>query len=88
VQRIDNAITALKRAADLIVQDFSERGPTLGKDQQEGFSKVLGHVIEHLDSLQIVRHGMLTVSMKFDDDVRRLLESSDAICTKILGTAV
>ncbi|MBR8029930.1 hypothetical protein KDX27_39210 [Burkholderia cenocepacia] len=57
-------MTALKRAADLIVQDFSERGPMLGKDQQEGFSKVLGHVIEHLDSLQIVRHGMLTVSMK------------------------
>ncbi|WP_159065164.1 hypothetical protein, partial [Acinetobacter baumannii] len=63
-------------------------GNTFSKEQQEGFSKVLGHIIEHLDSLHLVRHGMLTVAMRFDDDVKRLLQSADVICTKILGTNV
>ncbi|RQR11290.1 hypothetical protein [Burkholderia stagnalis] len=88
VQRIDAAIEGLKRAADLILKDYADRGNTFGKEQQEGFSQVLGHIIEHLDSLHLVRHGMLTVAMRFDDDVKRLLQSTDAICTKILGTNV
>ncbi|CAJ4322145.1 Uncharacterised protein [Burkholderia pseudomallei] len=88
VQRIDAAIDGLKRAADMILKDCADRGDSFGKEQQEGFSKVLGHIIEHLDSLHLVRHGMLTVAMKFDDDVKRLLQSAEAICTKILGTNV
>ncbi|MFM0265526.1 hypothetical protein [Paraburkholderia sediminicola] len=88
VSQIDNAIASLKRAADLIVDDYSTRKSSFSAEQEEGFAKVLGHIIEHIDSLHVVRHGILTVGLTQDADVDRLIRSAGEICKRILGTTV
>lgn len=88
VSQIDEAISSLKRAADLIVHDYSSRKSSFSAEQEEGFAQVLGHIIEHIDSLHLVRHGMLTMKMTHDADVEKLIRSAGEICRRILGTSV
>lgn len=86
--RFDDAIARLKAAGDHLLGDFQARKEQLPAEQQEAFERVLGRVVEHTDTLMLVRDAVLTVVLSVGDaDIDALLALAGAVSGQVLQAA-
>ncbi|CAE6822118.1 hypothetical protein R70006_06251 [Paraburkholderia domus] len=86
--QIDAERERLQKAGDILIKDLEQRGNTFPADQREGFQRVLGTVIEHTDSLNFAREGIVNNFIGADEpEVTALLATAGAISSRILAAA-
>lgn len=85
---IDRIVARLKIAGDVILRDLATRNVELIVDQREAANFSLGAVIEHTDSLLLMRSSIENSVVSADDsDVAALMQCGGALADEILLAA-
>lgn len=86
--RIDRIVARLKTSGDTVLLDLDARDAELSEDQKNAANFALGAVIEHTDSLLLMRASIENAVLRADDpDVAALMQCGGAVADEILLAA-
>ncbi|CAG9169751.1 hypothetical protein [Cupriavidus pinatubonensis] len=88
VARIDRIVARLKTAGDTVLLDLDARDAELSEEQRDAANFTLGAVIEHTDSLLLMRASVENSVLCGDDaDLAALMQCGGAVADEILLAA-